>query len=130
VKVLLDTHTFLWWDQLTTRLPPRVSTLLQDISHERYISSVNLWEIKIKTQAGKLSLSQALDKRVEYQIKVNGLLIISIEPAHIYAMDRLPNLPNHRDPFDRLLVAQALHENMAILSADPLLGSYPVQIIW
>jgi PIN domain nuclease of toxin-antitoxin system len=92
------------------------------------LSIASLWEMQLKTQLGKLHFNLPLSQLIEDQQRVNGLQLLPIEPDHIYALGQLPY--HHKDPFDRLLIAQALTENLPMVSADPVFKDYSVQIIW
>jgi PIN domain nuclease of toxin-antitoxin system len=87
----------------------------------------SLWEIQIKLGIGKLHLRLPLAQVVNEQQQINRIQLLPLKPPHIYALDQLPL--HHKDPFDRMLIAQALHENMPLISIDPAFSAYPVQII-
>lgn len=88
----------------------------------------SVWELQIKSQLGKLNLSSSLPNFIETQQRVNNLQLLPIELTHIYALEALPS--NHRDPFDRILIAQAIVEKMPLLSIDVVFDAYPVQRMW
>ena len=125
-RLLLDTHTFLWWDSAPGRLSATVLALCRDPSVVLYLSLVSLWEIKIGL--GELPLSLPLAEIIRDQQARHGLQILPITPAHVYALDVLPT--HHKDPFDRLLIAQALTEGLSLASVDGIFSSYPVAVIW
>ncbi|KGA94355.1 type II toxin-antitoxin system VapC family toxin [Leptospirillum ferriphilum] len=128
MKVLLDTHTFLWWIAEDPLLSTGVRELLSDPQTEGFISLASVWEMAIKVSLGKLRVSAPLEKFVPEQLSLNNFQILSIDFRHI---SRLPSLPfHHRDLFDRLLVTQCLEENMPILSRDPVFGQYGTRQIW
>ena len=127
MKVLLDTHTFIWWDSQPHRLSATVMALLQDPSTTALLSVASVWEMVIKSQLGKLTLGAPLGTILAQQ-QANGIQILPVALDHVLALETLPTA--HRDPFDRLLVAQAISESAALLSSDPILASYPVQILW
>ena len=127
-RLLLDTHTFLWWDNDITNLSTRVLSLCNDPSVVLCLSLVSVWEIQIKSGLGKLSLRLPLRDLLDDHQQTNGLLLLPITVEHILAMEALP--PVHRDPFDRLLIAQAQVEGMPLASADRVFTSYPVTIVW
>ncbi len=102
--------------------------LLRDSANQLILSVASLWEIQIKQQLGKLDLRLPLADIVSHQEETNSFAILPIVQAHVLALDALP--PHHRDPFDRLLVAQALTEEAVLVSGDPVLKSYPVDIRW
>ena len=127
MKLLLDTHTFIWWATEPERLSQRALSLLEDDDETPIISVVNLWEIQIKSAVGKLDLEKPLSEIVS-TFQDNGIEVLPIRTAHVMALSRLPN--HHQDPFDRILMAQAITEDMAILSKDAAFKRYPVQTIW
>jgi len=128
VKLLLDTHTFIWWDTDPARLSLAALALCSDPANLLVLSVASLWEIQIKRQLGKLDLRLPLAGIVAQQRETNGMIILPIVQAHVLALEDLP--PHHRDPFDRLLVAQALVEGATLVSADPVLKSYPAEVRW
>ena len=125
-RLLLDTHTFLWWDSAPGRLSATVLALCRDPSVVLYLSLVSLWEIKIGL--GEMPLSLPLAEIIRDQQARHGLQILPITPAHVYALDVLPT--HHKDLFDRLLIAQALTEGLSLASVDGIFSSYPVAVIW
>ena len=127
-RLLLDTHTFLWWDSDPQRLSAAVLALCRDPAVVLLLSLASLWEIQIKSGLGKLPLSLPLAQIVQEQQERHGIQLLPITPAHVYALDALP--PHHKDPFDRLLIAQARVENVPLASVDPLFAPYPVSLIW
>lgn len=127
MKILVDTHVFIWWDADPTRLSPSALSALQDPANEIWVSVVSLWEIVIKEQLGKLTLRIPLEQLVADQ-QANGFQMLPILPAHALAISTLPLV--HRDPFDRMLAAQTIVEQATLLSADPIFASYPVAGLW
>jgi len=93
-----------------------------------YLSVASVWEMQIKVQIGKLTLPKSLPDLVQNQQRVNGLLLFAIEPAHIYGLSALP--PHHKDPFDRLIIAQARAEGMTIVGNDSMFVQYALQLLW
>lgn len=130
MKVLMDTHTFIWWDQSPTKLSRSVLEILREEENTRLLSIVTIWELQIKVQLKKLQLRKSIQEVVSEQLHFNATQILSIYTEHIFALEKLPNLPDHRDPFDRLLVAQAFYEQIPILSIDPKFSQYPITVIW
>ncbi len=128
MKLLLDTHTFIWWDSAPAKLSEAALSLYRDSANQLVLSVTCLWEIQIKRQLGKLDLRLPMAEIVAHQQKTNGIALLPIFQEHILALEALPF--HHRDPFDRLLVAQALVEGAALVSGDPVLKSYPVDIRW
>ena len=127
MKYLLDTHIFLWLNEEPEKLSSTMRLVCEDPANTLVISLVSLWEIQIKQQLGKLQLDLPWRQMLDTQQQDNGLLLLPIEIKHISALEKLPSI--HRDPFDRLLIAQALQENMIILSADAVFTQYPAQLI-
>ena len=127
MKLLLDSHTFLWWNNEPDKLSPRVLEMCKDSENALFVSVASIWELQIKFQLGKLRLYKPLAEIIR-QEQENGIEILSVEAPHVFALDSLPN--HHKDPFDRLLVAQALVEGAVLVSADPLVKQYPVEVEW
>ena len=127
MKLLLDSHTFLWWNNEPDKLSPRVLEMCKDSENALFVSVASIWELQIKFQLGKLRLYKPLAEIIR-QEQENGIEILSVEAPHVFALDSLPN--HHKDPFDRLLVAQALVEGAVLVSADPLVKQYPVKVEW
>jgi len=125
---LLDTHTFIWWNLEPDKLSPRVLTLLQDRINVLLFSVVSAWEMQIKLQSGKLKLDHPLAEMIESQQQINNIELLPVTLAHVLALENLP--PHHKDPFDRLLIAQANVENATLLSKDTVLAKYPVELLW
>ncbi len=128
MNLLLDTHAFLWWDNGSVNLSPRVLALCNDPTVILYLSLVSLWEIQIKSGLGKLSLRLPLRALVADHQARNGLQLLPITLDHLLALDALPH--HHKDPFDRLLIAQAQVEGVSLASADHVFGGYPVSLVW
>jgi PIN domain nuclease of toxin-antitoxin system len=128
MKFLLDTHTFIWWDSDPSRLSSRVVSLCQDRKNTLLLSVVSVWEIQIKHELGKLKLGLPLTKLVESHQRINEVEVLPVMLEHVLELENLPT--SHRDPFDRLLIAQARTEGAAILSRDSVFEDYPVALIW
>lgn len=127
MKLLLDTHVFLWWDSEPEKLPQRVLNSLQNPENTLVLSVVSIWEMQIKIQLGKLSVKMPLAELIEQQ-RQNGIEILSVTASHVFAVESLPD--HHKDPFDRLLVAQAIVEDMILVSSDPWIAQYPAKVEW
>lgn len=127
MKVLLDTHTFIRWDSAPDQLPAGVLELLQNPATKVLLSVVSVWELGVKRQLGKLTSNIPL-ARLVLQQQTNGIEILPLTMEHVLFVESLP--PIHRDPFDRLLIAQANVENAVVLTSDPVLAKYPVQVKW
>jgi PIN domain nuclease of toxin-antitoxin system len=128
MKLLLDTHTFIWWDSEPEKLSQRALELCRNPTNILLLSIASVWEMQIKLQLGKLSLKIPLAQMINTQQQTNQLELLSITVSHVLALNTLPNI--HKDPFDRLLVAQANIENVILISHDLTLAKYPVQIDW
>ena len=128
MKLLLDTHTFIWWDSDPGKLSATALALCSDPANELILSVTSLWEMQIKHQLGKLSLRLPLIDIVAHQQATNAVSILPILPAHVFSLDGLPT--PHKDPFDRLLVAQTNSEGATLVSADAIFKSYPVRTAW
>lgn len=128
MKLLLDTHTFIWWDSEPARLSEHVRELCADPANTLILSVTSLWEMQIKQQLGKLSLRIALTEIVSEQVATNGIVLLPIFETHIFALEQLPT--PHKDPFDRLLVAQAIVEGATLVSIDTVFRAYPVSVVW
>jgi PIN domain nuclease of toxin-antitoxin system len=128
MKLQLDTHAFIWWDSDPSRFSTRALLLCQDEDSDLLLSVASVWEMQIKLQLGKLRLERPLAELVEAQRRANGVEVLPIQLEHVLALEQLP--AHHKHPFDRLLLAQALVENLVIVSGDPMLASYPATIAW
>jgi len=127
-KLLFDTHTFLWLDSNPEKLSPVAIKACEDADNELYLSVVSVWEIMIKTKINRLQLQVPIKELIEVHQKENNLKLLSVELRHVYALKSL--ILHHKDPFDRLLIAQAISEQMVLVSIDNQFNQYPVDIIW
>ena len=128
MELLLDTHVLIWSAVTPEKLSERVRDLLIDTSNSIVFSIASVWEMQIKIQLGKLRLNSSLVNLIESQQRTNNLQILPIALDHIWALANLSD--HHRDPFDRLLIAQSIVEQMPILSVDSALDAYQVQRLW
>ncbi|MBI4530938.1 MAG: type II toxin-antitoxin system VapC family toxin [Candidatus Latescibacteria bacterium] len=128
MKLLFDTHAFIWWDSEPVKLSAQVLALCQDRTNTVLLSVVSVWEMQIKSQLGKLKLGVLLAEVIVGQQQTNGIQILPITLAHVLALDTLPT--HHRDPFDRLLIVQANVEGAIVMSGDPVFENYPVKLLW
>jgi PIN domain nuclease of toxin-antitoxin system len=128
MKALLDTHAFLWWITDDARLSSRVRELTGDSTNTLFLSAASGWEIAIKAQLGKLQLPDNLERYIADQLSLNGFESLPIQLRHALHIYTLPDL--HRDPFDRILVAQSQLEQLPILTVDPQIARYGVDVIW
>jgi PIN domain nuclease of toxin-antitoxin system len=128
MKVLLDTHTFIWWDGNSAQLSQVALALCTDPHNTVFLSVVSAWEIQIKRQLGKLQLRLPLATVIESQQRQNSIEVLPVMLPHVLALDALP--PHHKDPFDRLLIAQAIAEGAALISNDPAFSKYGIDVRW
>jgi PIN domain nuclease of toxin-antitoxin system len=128
MKLLLDTHTFLWMDAEPSKLSATAKSLITDSGNVLYLSVASLWEIRIKSMLGKLQLRVPLPDMVHENERQNGLVVLPITSDHVFYLDQLPNV--HNDPFDRLIAAVARAEGATLLSADTVFQRYPVSVVW
>lgn len=128
MKLLLDTHVFLWWNEGSPRLSKRASGLLADPENTLLLSAASVWEIVLKVRTGKLQLPSAARDYVPARMAHYGIEPLPITLAHVLASEPLPF--HHRDPFDRILVAQAQVERLPLITQDPLVRQYSVKTIW
>ncbi|MFZ1537738.1 MAG: type II toxin-antitoxin system VapC family toxin [Chromatiaceae bacterium] len=128
MRLLLDTHAFLWFILDDRKLSKVAKNLISDPENAVEISPASYWEIAIKISIGKYSLPEPYAEFMERELAANDFGILSIEPRHTAVLTDLPF--HHRDPFDRLLVAQAMAEQVPLVSADPALDAYGVKRLW
>lgn len=128
VKLLLDTHAYLWWGLEPELLPGKVRQILEDPENEIFVSVASLWEIVIKVQLGKLTLPISLAEYSAALRDQSSIRILGIDEEHVYAHKDLAQA--HRDPFDRMLVAQATVERCVLVTRDPRIREYEVSTLW
>lgn len=124
MKLLIDSHALIWMLSDVDRLPPRAKQEIVSRENQLYVSVASLWELKLKAATGKLRLPQPFYQ----EILLLGFDILAIELKHIDEATRLPL--HHKDPFDRMLIAQALTEGMTLVSADRKAAVYEVPLLW
>lgn len=128
MKLLLDTHTFLWFIGGDERLSPSARTLIEDLSNDVYLSFASLWEMAIKISLGRLELAQPFETFIPHQLSLNRIGLLGITISHTAKVATLPF--HHRDPFDRLLVVQAQIEQMSLVSSDAAFDTYGITRLW
>jgi PIN domain nuclease of toxin-antitoxin system len=128
MKLLLDTNVFIWLNDAPHRVKDRVMRIIANPDNDLFFSLTSIWEMQIKIQLGKLELSDSLPDILKTQQVENNLQILTIDLNHIWLLENLPN--HHRDPFDRLLIAQAQTEGMTLVSADGIFEMYDVDLLW
>lgn len=127
MRLLLDTHAFIWWDRDPAKLPAQIYAACMDNKNTLCLSAVSVWELQIKIGIGKLHFERPLQRVVEEQM-ANGVEILPVKLSHLWQLADLP--PAYGDPFDRLLIAQAIAEDIHLVSADRVFSSYPVKLLW
>ncbi len=128
MNLLLDTQVFLWLDSEPDNLSAAAKTACSDTGNTLWLSVASTWEMQIKIGLGKLRLRGTLAETIASQQTANGLQILPVQLAHALALENLPR--HHKDPFDRLLIAQAQCETWELVSADAEFKRYPVRVIW
>lgn len=128
MKLLLDTHTLLWFITANTKLSANAQVLIEDPANEKLVSIVSIWEIAIKHSLGRLVLSDKFENLFPEQLVINGFDELPIKNKHFYEFIKLPQ--HHSDPFDRLLISQAISEKIHIVSADSAFKDYSVNLLW
>ena len=128
MRLLLDTHALLWFLNGDPLLVPNAKALIRDPANHKYVSVATCWEMAIKVGLKKLSLGEPATTFLPRELAANKFDLLSIELAHATFVETLP--PHHKDPFDRLLVAQALIEKIQLVSADAVFDRYGVTRLW
>jgi PIN domain nuclease of toxin-antitoxin system len=128
VRLLLDTHAFLWFITDDPQLSPNAKALIADPANEIFVSPATLWEVAIKVSIGKYPIAVPYQTLISNGIEDNAFEILPIEPEHAAILTTMPF--HHRDPFDRMLIAQGQVENMPIVSADLALDRYGITRLW
>ena len=128
MKILLDTCAFLWLTTDAPELSDKAKILFQNTSNAVYLSSVSVWEIIVKHQMGKLPLPSAADDFIKQQCEKHFVKYLSLDEKAVFNLSRLPN--HHRDPFDRMLICQAIAHDLTVLTSDKMIMQYPVATVW
>jgi PIN domain nuclease of toxin-antitoxin system len=128
MRALLDTNSFLWFISGNDKLSNTAKSFITDLNNELILSTASLWEIAIKVSLGKLELLQPFNTLIPQQLDENDIAILPITLEHLSGLIDLSF--HHRDPFDRLIIAQALTEEIPVISSDSAFSEYPVEIIW
>jgi len=127
MKIIIDTHTFLWFINESPKLSVTIKTLIE-ADTDLLLSVASLWEIAVKVSIGKLNLPDTFERFIPEQLMLNDIEILPIALPHLNLVATLPL--HHRDPFDRLLIAQSMAEGLAIASVDGIFDAYKVNRIW
>jgi PIN domain nuclease of toxin-antitoxin system len=128
VRILFDTHVFLWAISSDSRLSLKASATFADTETEALLSVATIWEILVKTQRGKLPFPNPAGPYLRDQIQRTSMSILPVALEHVLRIEKLPM--HHRDPFDRILIAQAIAESVPIVTADRQFARYDVETIW
>lgn len=128
MKCLLDTHVFLWWVAGDRRISPKAREIIADGRNTLYLSAASGWEMAIKAGLGRLHVADELERFIPEQMALNGIEGLPVALPHALRVAALPL--HHRDPFDRLLVAQAELEGLVVLTGDPQIAAYGVETLW
>jgi PIN domain nuclease of toxin-antitoxin system len=127
MKLLLDTHAFLWFVAGDDRLSTKARRAMEDDEAELHVSAASVWEMAMKASLGKLTLSMSVDDYMAEKLAA-GFRVLSIRSSHAAAVETMAF--HHRDPFDRLLAAQAIEEKMPLVTSDPIFHDYGVSVVW
>ena len=128
MNAILDTHAFLWAVTDDRRLSEAARELIAEGANQVFLSTASMWEIVLKAGAGKLRVTGGVERFLEREMRLNRLTPLPVQPAHVIRIASLP--VHHKDPFDRLLIAQSQVEKLPLITADPEISRYPVQVIW
>lgn len=128
MNLLLDTHVFLWWIADEPGLSPRAREAIENGENRLFLSVASAWEIAMKQSLGRLHLDDDLGRFLLDQLSYNAVEVLPVHLTHATQVARLP--PIHRDPFDRLLIAQSQVEHLPILTGDSLIARYAVEVVW
>ena len=125
-NLLIDTQTYIWFVENDPKLPVSIRNVMEDNQYNLFISIASLWEIVIKSSLGKLPLQKNIPEMIK-DITKNGFFILQIIPQHLITLHGLEYI--HRDPFDRIIISQAITENMQVVSSDELFGKYNINLV-
>ncbi len=128
MNLVLDTHAFLWIVSDDKKLSRKAKKLFLNKSNDIYLSAASIWEMAIKISLGRLTLDEPLESFIETHAVGNNIKILDIKSKHLYKIENLPF--HHRDPFDRIIIAQCMIENYFIVGSDKAFDSYPVSRVW
>ncbi len=128
MRALLDTSSFLRFVAGSERLSRQAREFMEDFDNKLVISVASLWETAIKVSIGKLELLRHFDQFIPEKLEENEIDILHVRLSHLSEMIKLPF--HHRDPFDRIIIAQAISENLPVIACDSIFKEYPIDIIW
>ena len=127
MKALLDTHVFLWWCLEDARISAPAEKIIRTGANQLFLSAASVWEMVVKCQLGKLELPKSSDRFITEELAKNRIQTLPIEASHALRLTSLPL--RHKDPFDRILIAQSLTEGMPVITGDSAFGKYDVDVI-
>ncbi|HOV39061.1 MAG TPA: type II toxin-antitoxin system VapC family toxin [Spirochaetales bacterium] len=129
MKYLLDSHVFLWWANEPEKLPQNVLRVIKNPHNTVFISTATSWEVQIKESLGRITFLKSWEEILRNEIEKNYFLILPITLEHTFVLKKLP--PLHKDPFDRILIAQSIFEDLTLITSDPFIRTYPgVSFVW
>ena len=128
MRALLDTNSFLWFISGSDKLSGQARNFMSELNNQLALSVSGLWEIAIKISLGRLELARPFEQFMQEQLRENAIEVLPIEIRHLTKLIQLPF--HHRDPFDRLLIAQAIAEGIPVISADTVFKDYGIEVIW
>lgn len=128
MRALLDAHAFLWWGTDDERLSPSARDVMRDGGNDLFVSVASIWELAIKYHKGDLRIPDQIEPFIEDRLQRNRWITLAIGPRHVLRAAALPTI--HRDPFDRMIIAQAQLEDLAIVTGDAAITRYDVETIW
>lgn len=128
MNLLLDSHSFVWWREEPHKLSPAALVKISNPNNHIFLSVVTVWELQIKIALNKFTIKGGLDNTVKDEQQNNGFQILPVQLSHALYLENLPL--HHKDPFDRLLISQAIVENMSLVSADTHFAKYQVKLLW
>ncbi len=128
MNILIDTQAIIWFAENNSQLSVKARDMMEDEDNNCFVSMASLWEISIKMNLGKLVINNLMLSEFMDEVIENGFPILDIRRDHVLENEKLPFF--HRDPFDRLIIAQAISENMKVVTSDPAFDLYPIHRIW
>ena len=128
MQFLIDTHALIWFILDNPKLSRKAKDMIEDKTNKRFVSTVCVWEIAIKMSIGKLNMGGTFEQLFPEQLTINDMQLLPITTDHLYRIIDLPF--HHRDPFDRLMIAQSIVESIPIISRDSAFDAYPIERLW
>lgn len=128
MNLLLDSHTFIWWRDELGKLSSKAFTEISNPKNEVFLSVITVWELQIKIAVKKFSIKGGLEKAVKDEQQKNSFQVLPVELSHALYLENMPL--HHKDPFDRLLISQAIVEGLTLVSADEDFAQYQVSLLW